>query len=342
MNILVTGGAGYIGSHACLRLLELRHAVTIIDDLSRGNRAVIDILAPRGDLAFVHGDVGDSELTARALREREIEVVMHFAALCYVGESVHEPLRYFRANVAGTIGLLEAMEMAGTSRLVFSSSCATYGEPAAAIIPIAESCPQQPVNPYGWTKLASERVIADVAAAHRARGQSFAFALLRYFNVAGCDPQGRLGEDHDPETHLIPICLDAALGRRGPVTIFGTNYDTPDGTCIRDYVHVTDLVEAHVSAMTALERQPSASLAWNVGLGHGSSVREVLEACRRVSGTAIDTVEGPRRAGDPPRLFADPAKIRRELGWSARFTSLDDIVRTAWAWRQAHPRGFQS
>ncbi|MFQ5845948.1 MAG: UDP-glucose 4-epimerase GalE, partial [Planctomycetota bacterium] len=279
MNVLVTGGAGYIGSHAALRLLEAGHEVTVVDDLSRGRRGAVEALAAAGELCVVEADFGDRARLEPVLRRRDIELVMHFAALAYVGESVEQPLRYYRNNLANAVALLEAMEACGVERLVFSSTCATYGEPGPEHIPITESCPQDPVTPYGRTKLAVEQLLFDHL---RARGRSFAFASLRYFNVAGCEAAGRLGEDHDPETHLIPICLEAALGRRGGVTIFGTDYGTPDGTCIRDYVHVDDLVEAHLVAMTAL--QPGEALAYNVGIGRGASVREVIEAARRVTG----------------------------------------------------------
>ena len=227
---------------------------------------------------------------------------------------------------------------AGVNRLVFSSTCATYGEPGPEHIPITETCPQRPVNPYGCSKLAVEQVLAHHRAACLAQGRDFAYAALRYFNVAGCDRAGRLGEDHVPETHIIPICLEAALGRRDGVTINGTDYDTPDGTCVRDYVHVDDLVDAHVAVMAALE--PGAARAYNVGIGSGCSVRQVIEAARRVTGAEIAATEGPRRPGDPPTLFADPSKIRGELGWQARVTDLDAIIDTAWQWRGTRPDGY--
>jgi len=338
MNVLVTGGAGYIGSHAALHLLEAGHNVTIVDDLTRGHREVVDILAPLGDLHWVEADTGDATTMAAVLAERGIEIVMHFAALAYVGESVEQPLRYYRKNAAGTLGLLEAMAMRKTPRLVFSSTCASYGEPDASRIPIDETCPQQPVNPYGRTKLIGEQMIADHAAAAALRGEDFGYARPRYFNVAGCDRQGRLGEDHEPETHLVPICLDAALGRRDGLSIFGTDYPTPDGTCVRDYVHVDDLIGAHMVVMDAL--RPGDAHAYNIGIGRGHSVREVIDACRRVSGVDFPVTEGPRRAGDPPELWCNPAKIRSELGWSAQITDLDETIRSAWTWRQANPGGY--
>jgi UDP-glucose 4-epimerase len=338
MNVLVTGGAGYIGSHAALRLMADGHTVTVIDDLSRGNTGAIDVLRAAGDLHFVKADIGDRKAVADLLRDRSIEVVMHFAALAEVGESVQEPLRYYRNNLAGTVSLLEAMDACGVNRMVFSSTCATYGEPAPEHIPMTEDCPQHPVNPYGRCKLAVEWMLYDRLHARAAGDDAFAFAALRYFNVAGNDPEGRLGEDHDPETHLIPICLDTALGKREAVTIFGTDYDTPDGTCIRDYIHVTDLVDAHVVVMEAL--QPGQALTYNLGIGNGLSVRQVIDTCHRVTGIDYPVREGTRREGDPPALYAEPAKIRTELGWSARFTDLDEIIATAWGWRRAHPDGY--
>ncbi len=330
MNVLVTGGAGYIGSHAALRLLEDGHAVTIVDDLSRGHVRAIEAMRGAGDLHFEAADVVDAPAIGALLAARRIEAVMHFAALAYVGESVEQPLRYWRTNVGGTAALLEAADTSAVTRFVFSSSCATYGAPPPQRIPIDETCPQEPVNPYGHTKLAAERMLAHHLAARRAAGRPFAAAALRYFNVAGCRADGRLGEDHDPETHLIPVCLKAALRRRPAVTIHGTDYDTPDGTCIRDYVHVDDLVDAHVRVLRAL--RPGEWRAYNLGIGRGHSVREVVESCRRVTGVPFDAEEGPRRPGDPPVLYADPSKIRRELGWSARMADLDAIVASAWRW----------
>ena len=340
MNVLVTGGAGYIGSHAAMRLAEDRHAVTIVDNLFRGHRAAADIVACRGDVLFIQSEVGDAAMLQRVMRERTIDVVMHFAAMAYVGESVQQPLRYYRQNTAASLALLEAMHAAGVNRIVFSSTCATYGEPPPSSMPIAETCPQQPINPYGRSKLMVEHMLRDHAAMKRDAGEDFSFAALRYFNVAGSDSQGRLGEDHRPETHLIPICLEAALGQREQVAIFGEDYDTTDGTCIRDYVHVEDLVDAHVNIMQRLK--PGDELAYNIGIGRGYSVREVIDACRRVTGVNFRAVASPRRPGDPPALFADPGKIARELGWSARMTDLDAIIDTAWQWRRRHPRGYST
>jgi len=335
MNVLVTGGAGYIGSHAVLRLLADGHSVTVIDDLSRGHRAAIDGLRPLGDVEFVEARVGDRSAIDPLLRDRRIEAVMHFAAFALVGESVEQPLRYYRNNTAETLSLLEAMAEAGVERLVFSSTCATYGVPGPEDIPIRETCAGSPVNPYGFSKQFVERMIED----HVRATPGFACVCLRYFNVAGCDPHGRLGEDHDPETHLIPVCLDAALAGGEPVTIFGTDYATPDGTCVRDYVHVDDLIDAHTRAIDALA--PGEVRAYNVGIGRGYSVREIVDACRRVSGVDIPVTEGPRRAGDPPVLYADPAKITKELGWRPRHVDIDDIVATAWRWRRDNPKGYR-
>ncbi len=336
MNVLVTGGAGYIGSHAALRLLEDGHAVTIVDDFSRGHVRAIEAMQGAGDLHFEALDVGDAPAIAALADARRIEAVMHFAALACVGESVEQPVRYWRTNVGGTAALLEAIDGSAVTRFVFSSSCATYGAPPPARIPIDETCPQALVNPYGHTKLAAERMLEQHVAARRPAGRPFAAAALRYFNVAGCRADARLGEDHDPETHLIPVCLEAAL-RRGAVTIHGTDYDTPDGTCIRDYVHVDDLVDAHVRVLRAL--RPGEWRAYNLGIGTGYSVRQVVESCRRVAGVRFGVVEGPRRSGDPPILYADPAKIRRELGWSARTTDLDAIVGSAWKRAAGRTRG---
>jgi UDP-glucose 4-epimerase len=340
MNVLVTGGAGYIGSHAALRLLEDGHAVTVVDDLSRGNRGAIEALRPLGDLHFVQGDVGDASVIESTLRHRSIDVVMHFAALTYVGESMQQPLRYYRNNAAAALGLLEAMEAVGVKRFVFSSTAATYGEPSPESIPISEDCPQKPINPYGRSKLMIEQMLFDYAQMKESTGADFSFAALRYFNVAGADEKGRIGEDHRPETHLIPICLEAALGKREAITIFGTDYPTPDGTCIRDYVHVEDLIDAHIAAMDALKSGDRRT--YNIGIGRGYSVREVIEACRRVTGIKFKEEVGERREGDPPSLYADPAKIKRELKWSAKHTKLDQIIESAWRWHKAHPDGYSA
>lgn len=338
MHVLVTGGAGFIGSHAALRLLDAGHTVTVVDNLDRGHREAADALsrAAATRFRFIEADLLDTGRVANALAG--CELVMHFAALAYVGESVDQPLRYHRNNVGGTISLLDAMDRAGVRRIVFSSTCATYGEPDPAHIPIAETCPQSPVNPYGRSKLMCEAIIRDWAIGRARASAPVGWAFLRYFNVAGSDATGRVGEDHRPETHLIPICLEVALGQRPSLTLFGEDWPTPDGTCIRDYVHVADLVDAHLLVAERLEA--GSELVYNIGTGRGASVREVLETCRRVTGHAIPAVIGQRRAGDPPALVGSPEKIRRELGWSAKHTSLASMVESAWTWRRAHPHGW--
>ena len=333
MNVLVTGGAGYIGSHAVQRLVRDGHTVTVLDNLHRGHKeAVVE------PAELVVGEVGDRPLVEDILREKAIDCVMHFAALAYVGESVGEPLWYYRNNTAQTINLLSAINAVGVRKMVFSSTCATYGEPGPEDLPIRETLEQRPINPYGRSKLAIEHVLFDYSRACELAGKPFAFAAPRYFNVAGCDSTGRLGEDHDPETHIIPVVIQAALGLRESIKIFGTDYDTPDGTCIRDYVHVEDLVDAHVRLMEALE--PGDRRVYNLGIGRGYSVREIVESVRRVSGKEFRVEEVERREGDPPILFADPSKIRKELGWEARTTEVDAVVETAYRWFAAHPNGY--
>ena len=342
-KVLVTGAAGYIGSHAALRLVEGGFEVVGYDDFSRGHRGAIEALATMsnaapGDFRFVEGSISDRKGLAEVMRAHGIEAVLHFAAFAYVGESVEQPLRYYDNNTGGACRLLEAVEDAGVGRLVFSSTCATYGEPPADRIPISEDCPQSPINPYGRSKLMVERMITDMADSARTAARPFAATMLRYFNVAGSDPEGRVGEDHRPETHLIPICLEVAAGKRESLTIYGEDYETPDGTCIRDYVHVVDLVDAHIAVLKAM--QPGDLRRYNVGLGHGHSVREVLDACRKVTGREIRAESGPRRPGDPPTLFADASRIRAELDWVPRFTSLEETVESAWNWMRSHPDGY--
>jgi len=327
MNVLVAGGAGYIGSHAVKQLLEAGHTVVTVDNLYRGHRAALSPAA-----AFHQVDLMDQPALAEILRRRQIECVMHFAALAYVGESVTQPLDYYHNNTSGTVSLLKAMNQCGVRRMVFSSTCATYGEPER--VPMVETLPQQPINPYGWSKLFVERVLRDYAAANR----DFGFVALRYFNVAGSAADGSLGEDHRPETHLIPLVLQAAAGRRDKLTVFGTDYPTPDGTCIRDYIHVEDLCAAHIVAMQAL--QDGDARFYNLGIGRGYSVNEVIRSAGRVTGRKVPVQYGPRRPGDPAQLFADPSKIRQELGWSARYTEIDEIVATAWRWIEKHPQGY--
>jgi UDP-glucose 4-epimerase len=325
VNLLVTGGAGYIGSHTARQLQSAGHKVWVYDNLSQGHAAA----APAGRL--IVGDLMDRTTLVGVLREHRIEAVLHFAALALVGESVADPARYYQNNVVASLHLLEAMRQAGVGRIVFSSTTATYGQPER--LPITEDEPQQPINPYGFCKLVVERALADYAQAY-----GLEYAALRYFNAAGATPSGELGEDHRPESHLIPLVLQVALGQREQVTLFGDDYGTPDGTCIRDYVHVDDLAAAHVLAVERL--RPGRPWLLNLGTGRGFSVREVIEACRRVTGHPIPTVVGPRRPGDPPLLVADASRARRELGWCPRYLDLDSIVATAWNWHRRHPQGY--
>ncbi|MGO8750755.1 MAG: UDP-glucose 4-epimerase GalE [Thermoguttaceae bacterium] len=328
MNVLVAGGAGYIGSHAVKQLLAAGHRVAVVDNLFRGHRRAVDSRA-----LFCQISLADTDGLVQVLREETIDCVMHFAALAYVGESVSEPLIYYDNNTAGSVSLLQAMKQAGVKRMVFSSTCATYGEPQAT--PIVETMRQQPINPYGWSKWCVEQILRDYGAADR----DFSFVALRYFNVAGAAADGSLGEDHTPETHLIPVLLLTAIGLRPKVTVFGTDYPTPDGTCIRDYIHVEDLCAAHIAAMEA--QRPGDARFYNLGIGRGYSVREVLDAARRVTGLEIPVEYGLRRPGDPAVLYADASKIRRELCWSAQYTEIDPIVATAWAWFKNHPHGYK-
>ncbi|MGW8258246.1 MAG: UDP-glucose 4-epimerase GalE [Thermoguttaceae bacterium] len=327
MNVMVSGGAGYIGSHAVKQLIETGHRVVAFDNLFRGHRKAV-----HGQAFFLQIDLSDTSALADALTENSIDCVMHFAALTYVGESVAEPLNYYQNNTAGAISLLKAMQLSGVKRMVFSSTCATYGEPEST--PIVETMRQEPISPYGWSKWCVERILRDSVTAD----PQFSFAALRYFNVAGAAADGSLGEDHDPETHLIPVLLLAILGKREKVTVFGTDYPTPDGTCIRDYIHVEDLCAAHIKAMDSL--RPGDARFYNLGIGKGYSVKEVIESVERVTGQKVPLEYGGRRAGDPAILFADAGKISRELGWAARYIKIDDIVDTAWNWMKKHPDGY--
>jgi UDP-glucose-4-epimerase GalE len=325
MRILVTGGAGYVGSACLRRLLEAGHEAFAYDNLSLGHAAAV----PEGRL--IRGDVLDAEATADALRRTGAEAVMHFAAATYVGESVTDPAHHYRNNVAGTLGLLTAMRAAGVRRMLFSSTCATYG--LSPVIPMAEDAPQDPCSPYARTKLAVEWMIRDFAHAY-----GLGFTLLRYFNAAGAAPDGRFGEDHDPETHLIPLVLRVPLGRAEQVLIFGDDYPTPDGTCVRDYVHVDDLAEAHLLAIAATG--PETAEVYNIGTGRGASVLEVVRACEEVTGRSIPRTIVERRPGDAPALVADPTKLMTRLGWRPRYPALRPIVETAWRWHSAHPGGY--
>jgi UDP-glucose 4-epimerase len=328
MRLLVTGGAGYIGSVVALQLVEAGHEVTVLDNLSKGHEAAVP-----GGVRFVWGDLLDREELSRVLASGGYDGVLHFAALSLVAESAEQPGRYYRTNVAGTLNLLEAMRVAGVPCLVFSSTAAVYGEPEET--PIPETAPTRPINPYGGSKLAADQLIDFFAQAHDLRATS-----LRYFNVAGAS--GALGEDHDPETHLIPLVLRVALGKRDSVEIFGTDYPTADGTAIRDYIHVEDLARAHLLALEAAgEAKPGEHRVYNLGNGAGFSVREVVETARRVTRRTLKVVEAPRRAGDPPVLVASSKKIREELGWVPEKPDLEDIISDAWEWMLEHPRGYE-
>ncbi len=325
MAVLVTGGAGYIGSAFVEQLLEAGERVVVLDDLSRGHREAVD---PRA--TFQEGRTSDRPLVTRLVREHGIEACAHFAAFAYVGESVSEPARYYDNNFSQAAALFEALATAGVRHVVFSSTCATYGVPRE--VPIPESHPQWPINPYGWSKLFVERLLADFDRAYGVR-----FVALRYFNAAGATV--RCGEDHEPETHLVPLVLDAAAGRRASVTVFGDDYDTPDGTAVRDYIHIADLGEAHLLALRHL-RGGGASEFLNLGNGLGYSVLEVIASAKRVTGLDVPFTVGPRREGDPPRLVGDARRAREVLGWIPKRPQLDGILRSAWEWRQAHPQGY--
>ena len=321
MKIFVVGGAGYIGSVCAESLLNEGHEVAIFDNLSEGHRQAVDSRAN-----FIQGELADRRQIDSAISSSRPDAVMHFAANALVGESMQNPSKYFRNNICNGLNLLDAMVAAGVERIVFSSTCAIFGPPDR--VPIDETAPARPINPYGESKLAFENILRWYDEIHGVK-----FVCLRYFNAAGAS--GRFGEDHHPETHLIPAVLQAALGKRPNVEIYGTDYDTPDGTCIRDYIHILDLARAHILALGA-----AGSGRYNLGTGGGSSVREVIESCRKIADRKIDAIEKPRRPGDPPRLIASSDKIKRELGWEPEFQSLDAIVESAWKWHQIFPRGY--
>lgn len=323
-TILVTGGAGYVGSHVCKALASRDFLPVVYDNLVHGHREAVRW----GPLEV--GDIADRAALDVAIAKQRPAAVMHFAAFTYVGESVTDPGKYYRNNVAGTLSLLEAIRDAGIGRLVFSSTAAAYGTPK--IVPIQEDAPKNPINPYGQSKLIAENMIADFSAAHMIRA-----VRLRYFNAAGADPDGDIGELHDPESHLIPLAMQAVTGDGPPLILFGDDYPTPDGTCIRDYIHVTDLADAHVRALDWLDGNPGAH-AFNLGTGKGASVREILAALEKVAGKPVPHSIGPLRAGDPAELVSDPAKAMRELGWTPRMSDLDTIVATAWAWHRRDTR----
>ncbi len=327
MNVLVVGGAGYIGSHCVRQLAAAGHRPVVLDNFVYGHHAA---LAPG---VTVHGaDLGDEGVIKRILRAEKIDVVMHFAAFCYVGESVKDPLKYYINNSADTVHMLRAMLEAGVKKFVFSSTCATFGVPAK--LPIHEDFPQAPINPYGQTKLDVENALRALAPA-----TGLSFAAFRYFNAAGAAEDGSIGEDHNPETHLIPLAIDAATGKRPHLELFGTDYPTPDGTCLRDYVHVDDLSRAHIAVFDKLAK-PGAALFYNLGTGKPTSNREVIRAVEKATKRKIKVIEKPRRPGDPPALYADSTKAQRELGWKIKFPNIDSIVATAWKWHSAHPQGY--
>jgi UDP-glucose 4-epimerase len=323
VNLFVTGGAGYIGSIVVEQLIANGHLAVVYDDLSRGHRAAV-----AKESIFIEGNLMEREKLIRAFERHNVEAVIHLAASGQVGESIRNPHLYFTNNVSAGITLLDAMLSAGIKRIVCSSTAAIYGEPET--IPITEETPPRPSNPYGESKLAFERMLRWYEEAYQLH-----YVSLRYFNAAGASE--RLGEDHDPETHLIPNVLRAASGKASHVDIFGEDYNTPDGTCVRDYIHVIDIANAHLLALGVTEKR---SEVYNLGYGNGYSVAEVVEMARQVTGRWISTEAGPRRAGDPPVLIANPDKIMRDLGWSPRHSELDRIIESAWRWHQAHPEGY--
>jgi UDP-glucose-4-epimerase GalE len=323
MRVLVTGGAGYIGSHTAKLLATSGHSPIVFDDMSQGHAWAVK-WGP-----IEHGSLSDTHRLRDVFARHQIDAVIHFAANALVGESMSNPAKYFRNNTVGTLNLIDAMRGASVDRIVFSSTCATYGNPVR--VPIDEMHPQAPVNPYGESKLMVEKILRWYHECYGLR-----WMALRYFNAAGADPDSEIGEDHDPETHLIPLVIGAALGTRPPVRIFGTDYDTPDGTAVRDYVHVMDLADAHLRALQRLD-DGSASQAVNLGTGRGHSVGEVLTTVAHLAGKDVPAVESPRRAGDPPALVADPARARDVLGWTCRYPALEVIVQHAWNWHSKNP-----
>ena len=325
MNVLVVGGAGYIGSHMVQLLVQQGHHVVVLDNLSTGYAPAVTA----GKL--IVGDIKDQQATEKILQEYGIEAVMHFAACALVGESVTDPAKYYQNNVVATLNLLEAMRVCEVKKFVFSSTCATYGIPK--IVPITEKTIQQPVNPYGFTKLAIENALRDYAKAY-----GLGYAALRYFNAAGAALDGSIGEDHNPESHLIPIVLQVALGQRKSISIYGDDYPTADGTCIRDYIHVHDLGLAHLAALERIEAGQGIEL--NLGTGVGHSVREVIDVCREVTGHAIPELMGKRRDGDPPELVADASLAQQTLGWSPTMPELKQIIESAWHWHRRNPTGY--
>ncbi len=329
MKILVVGGAGYIGSHCVRQLKEAGHDPVVLDNLVFGHRQAI-----ANSIPFYEADLGDLTTVREILKREAIEGVMHFAAFAYVGESVENPLKYYHNNVSATYKLLQAMVDVGVNQFVFSSTCATFGNPST--LPITEDLPQAPINPYGQTKLDVEQALKNISHAH-----GLSFAAFRYFNAAGAAADGTIGEAHDPETHLIPVIFQTLLGQRDHLKIFGTDYPTPDGTCLRDYIHVDDLSRAHISVFDKL-KHPATGLFYNLGVGKPYSVRDVINAVETVTGKTVPVVETNRRPGDPPSLYADNTKATSELGWTLQYKDLESIVETAWRWHSTHPNGYAS
>lgn len=321
MKILVTGGAGYIGSHTCKELARQGHSPLIVDNLVYGH----EWAAKWGPLHKF--DIGETEKLTQLLKQEKPEAVIHFAAYAYVGESVQNPLKYYHNNVTGTLSLLQAMKNANVQNIVFSSTCATYG--LTKTVPIEETFPQDPINPYGQSKLMVEKIIKDVCASSEMNA-----VILRYFNASGADVEGEIGEDHNPETHLIPLAIQAAFKPDKPLTVMGTDYDTQDGTCVRDYIHVTDLATAHIKSVEHMKKNPGCHV-FNLGTGRGTSVSEVVESIERCTGRKVNRTYGTRRAGDPPRLVANGNKAKSELGWQPQYSEIDQIIKTACQWYES-------
>ena len=326
-KVLITGGAGYIGSHIVKRLLEKGIQTVVLDNLQAGHRESVI-----GGI-FIQGDIGDERILQEIFTAHEIDSVIHMAADCLVGDSMKDPLKYFNNNVSKGLKLLGAMLKYKVKKMVFSSSAAVYGNPPR--VPIEEDSPPLPINPYGETKLIFEKILEDCKAAHNLQ-----YISLRYFNAAGADPDGIIGEDHHPETHLIPNVLRTLLKRGRKVPIYGTDYDTPDGTCIRDYIHIVDIAEAHILALEALHAGEGCDI-FNLGNGKGFSVKQIIQAASKVTGRTIPVIKSQRRPGDPPILIASSEKIGRRLGWSPRYGKLEEIIDTAWRWHRTHPHGFR-
>ncbi len=325
-KILITGGAGYVGSHTLKELLNLGYSTIVLDNLSNGHRELV------GSSELIVGDLKDSALLENVFSSHSIEAVMHFAAFAYVGESVTDPGKYYRNNVCGTLNLVEAMLKSRVDKIIFSSTCSTYGHPQE--IPITETHPQNPINPYGASKLMVERILRDFGLSHGLKS-----VIFRYFNAAGADSKAEIGEWHEPETHLIPLVLDVAAKRQKAIQIFGTDYDTVDGTCIRDYIHVTDLADAHILGLKLLQAGHNSEV-FNLGNGQGYSVRQVIKCAEKITGRMIEVQMSPRRPGDPATLVGSAEKARTLLGWQPRFQSLETIVGTAWKWHQKPKKGL--